>query len=93
MKIEDIEFADAVISIPKNAVFIQLRVKSFELGELVETEATLDMQDIRDAFDRFEATIAGAYPKYTLTEKGMRSLEENWEDYRDDDRWDTSDRD
>lgn len=91
--IDDIEFQDAVISIPANAIYIKQEVRTCENDKIITLLSTYSLKDIRGMFDLFEQTIDGDYPKYVVTEKGMRSLEESWEDYRDDDRWDTSDRD
>ena len=68
--IDDIEFQDAVISIPANAIYIKQEVHTCENGKIIALESTYSPKDIREMFDLFEQTIAGDYPKYILTEKG-----------------------
>ena len=75
--IDEIEFVDAVLPIPKNAVEIHMDVNIFEDGRLQELGADFDMQDIRDSIDRFEKTVAGEYPKYCIAEEGLKWLEEH----------------
>lgn len=75
--IDEIEFVDAVLSIPKNAVEIHMDVKVYEDGKLQQLGADFDMQDIRDSIDRFEKTIDGEYSTYRITEDGMKWLEEH----------------
>ena len=75
ISIEDIEFEDAVIPIPKNAVSIKLEVKTYEDGEIHTVCADLEMSDIREMFRTFEETVAGDYPLYTATEQGKAEAE------------------
>ena len=70
MEIKDIEFVDAVISIPKNCVHIMLTAETFENGEAYTVKGEFSPSDVRDAINRFEATLAGDYPEYDLIEEG-----------------------
>lgn len=73
--IDDVEFRDAVISIPANAIFLKQEVKVVDdNGDIATLEASFVLKDIQDMFDLFEKTIAGDYPKYILTEKGLESV-------------------
>ena len=74
--LDDIEFQDAVIAIPANTIYIKHEVRTCENGEVVTLKATYSPKDIREMFDLFEKTAEGDYPKYQLTEKGRRELEE-----------------
>lgn len=71
MTINDIEMRDAVFTIPKNSVEVVLNITTYENGELHKLECQCDLQDIQDCFKCFDDTVAGNYPKYTITEKGL----------------------
>ena len=75
MSIDDIEFVDAVFSIPKNCVHIMLTAETFENGEAHTVKAEFSQSDVRDAINLFEATSAGDYPQYVITDKGREWLE------------------
>ena len=76
MSIDDIEFVDAVLSIPKNAVKIEFNIETYEQGEMHTVKGTYDPTDIRDAINLFDQTVAGEYPLYVATEKGLEFLEQ-----------------
>ena len=72
----DMEFVDAVFSIPKNAVKITIDVQTYEDGVLQNVCGEFLPADIREAVNLFEATVAGDYPKYVLTDEGRRLIGE-----------------
>ena len=74
--IEDIEFEDAVISLPKNTVHLSITAKTYEADGEHTIRAEFTLADIRDMFETFEKTIDGDYPVYALTEEGKRYAEE-----------------
>lgn len=75
MKLDDIEFQDAVFSIPKNAVKLVWVIETYEEDGIEKVEAAFGPVDIREAFKTFEDTIAGEYPVFTLTEEGKKYVE------------------
>ena len=79
ISIEDIEFEDAVIRIPKNAVTVTIEVQTYENGEMQTVSAKLCPSEIREAFRTFEETMSGDYPLYALTENGRHFIEEKVE--------------
>jgi hypothetical protein len=74
MTIDDIEFVDAVISIPENAVKLTIEAVTYEDGELHTVEGKYGPVEIRDAINLFQDTIDGDYPVYSLTEKAKEQL-------------------
>lgn len=74
MTIDDIEFVDAVISIPKNAVKLTIEVVTYEDGELHTAEGKYGLEGIREAINLFQKTIDGDYPVYGLTDKAKELL-------------------
>ena len=76
MDINDIEFVDAVFQIPKNCVHIMLEAETFENGEVHTVKAEFSPSDVRDAINLFQATEAGDYPLYVITDKGREWLEQ-----------------
>lgn len=74
MTIDDIEFVDAIISIPKNAVKLTIEAMTYEDGELHTVEGKYGPKGIRCAIDLFQDTIDGDYPLYCLTEKAKEQL-------------------
>lgn len=76
MEINDIEFVDAVFSIPKNCVHIMLTAEVFEKGEVHTVQAEFSPSDVRDAISTFEATVCGDYPTFEITDKGREWLEQ-----------------
>lgn len=74
MTIDDIEFVDAVIDIPKNAVKITVTAEIYENGEMHIAEGYLGPADIRDAINLFQDTVDGDYPVYGLSEKAKEQL-------------------
>lgn len=74
MTIDDIEFVDAVISIPENAVKLTIEAVTYEDGKLHTVEGKYGPVEIRDAINLFQETIDGDYPVYSLTEKAKEQL-------------------
>ena len=76
MKPDDIEFQDAVVSIPKNAIWVTLNIKTIENGEVKSIQGDFDPPAIREAFQKFDDTVSGEYPKYVITEEGRKYVEQ-----------------
>lgn len=76
MKLEDIELQDAVVSIPKNAIKLVWVIETYEENGIEKVEATFGPVDIREAFQKFDDTVIGEYPKYVITEEGRKYLEQ-----------------
>lgn len=76
MTIEDIEFEDAVIRIPKNAVKVTVEIETYETEGVQTVRAQFLPSDIAAMFDLFEQTVNGDYPRYVLTEEGQRYLDQ-----------------
>lgn len=74
MTIDDIEFVDAVISIPANAVKLTIEVVTYEDGELHTVEGKYGPVEIRGSINLFQETIDGEYPVYGLTDKAKEQL-------------------
>lgn len=72
--IDEVEFKDAVIAIPKNTVKLEIIATIYEDGELHEVGGTYDMQEVQHLFQLFWDTIEGDYPKFELTDKGKAYL-------------------
>lgn len=72
--IDDFEFEDAVMTLPKNAIEVVYKVKVYEDGEIHELEGTYGVNDIREAFQLFNETVSGNYPKFVLSEKYLEKL-------------------
>lgn len=66
---------DIVLSIPTNTVEIKISLTMYEDGKLVNAEQILSMETIKECENLFEETVAGDYPVYALTEKGLEELE------------------
>lgn len=71
-----IKYDDAVIELPRNAVKVSIEADVYENGEIGTVRAEFNMDDIREAFRRFEETVEGDYPLYTITEEGKAWLEQ-----------------
>ena len=77
--IDEIEFMDIVVEIPKNTAYMTITATTYEDGEPVKVSGKFGPADIRECVQNFEATIAGEYPKFVITDEG-----EKWLDWRDD---------
>lgn len=65
---------DIVLSVPTNTVEIKVSLIMYEDGELVKAEQILDIESIKECERLFEDTVAGEYPTYVFTEKGLDEL-------------------
>lgn len=80
MDINDVEYIDVVVSIPANAVKMEILVDFYENGEINQACGEYDFDDIRECEEILEKYISGDLPKYVITEKGhdyLKYLEEN----------------
>lgn len=70
----------AIVELPENCVELTLQCKVFLDGELQTVMRTMDMKDIREAFDEYKAAEEMGYippnAVFTLTEEGKRYAEE-----------------
>ena len=76
MEVKDIEFEDAVISLPKNAIHLSITVKTYEADGEHTVLAEFTLADIRDMFETFWKTVDGDYPVFALTEEGKKYADE-----------------
>lgn len=80
MDINDVEYIDVVVSIPANAVKMEILVDFYGDGEINSARGEYDFDDIRECEETLEKYINGDLPKYVITEKGLdylKYLEEN----------------
>lgn len=75
MKVENLKFDYAVFEIPINAVKVSMEVEVYESGKIEKIHADFCLEDIRDAFNTFEETVAGDFPLFALTDKGRQDAE------------------
>ena len=68
IQIEDIEFEDAILSIPKNSVEIEFKAKIFENGEIHTLSGIYDLENIQEAKRLFDKCCEGEYPIYVTSE-------------------------
>ena len=69
VKIEDIKFEDAILSIPKNSVEIEFKAKVFKNGEIVTLSGIYDLENIQEAKRLFDKCCDGEYPTYIVSEE------------------------
>lgn len=74
MDMNDVEFKDAVIAIPKNTIELEINATVYQDGKLQVINSIYNLQEIQHLFQLFLDTIEGDYPKYVLTEKGQAYL-------------------
>lgn len=71
MDINDVEFKDAVIAIPKNTIELEINATVYQDGQLQVINGIYNLQEVQHLFQLFLDTIEGDYPKFVLTEKGQ----------------------
>ena len=76
---EEIELVShrAMLEMPNNAVEAKMLIKVFQDGELIEVSKTLDMDEIRMAFQKADDGYVDDDDRFVITEKGMAWLEEH----------------
>lgn len=74
MDINDVEFKDAVIAIPKNTIELEINATVYQDGKLQVINGIYNLQEVQHLFQLFLDTIEGDYPKFELTEKGKAYL-------------------
>lgn len=80
MDVNDVKYTDIVVSIPANAVKMEILVDFYANGEINKARGEYDFNDIRECEETLEKYISGDLPKYVLTEEGsnyLKYLEEN----------------
>jgi hypothetical protein len=70
INIDNIEWEDVVITIPKNTVHMIIQTSVFNDGEIAKYQGEYDVNDINDCKNTLEKYIIGDLPLYVLTEKG-----------------------
>lgn len=75
IKIEDIKFEDVILSIPKNSVEIEFKVKAFENGEVVTLSGMYDLENIQEAKRLFDKCCDGEYPTYVINKEFLNQNE------------------
>ncbi len=65
----------AVISLPRDAVWVDMTIKVIQNGELVEVSGQMGVDDIRKAFQEAEKNYLPDDAVFTLTEKGRAMAE------------------
>lgn len=70
----------AIVEIPANCVELTLQCKVFLDGKIQTVMRTMDLKDIREAFDEYKAAEECGYSPpnaiFTLTEEGKKYAEE-----------------
>ena len=74
--INDIQFEDIVITIPKNTIAMTIGVDVYEDGDIQKFCSEYNLSEINECRDVLEKYIEGELPKYKITEKGLAYLEE-----------------
>lgn len=80
MDMNDVKYIDVVVSIPANAVKMEILVDFYANGEINKCSGEYDFNDIRECEETLEKYISGELPKYVITEEGrnyLKYLEEN----------------
>ena len=72
----ELENHRAMLEMPNNAVEAKMLIKVFQDGELIEVSKTLDMDEIRTAFQKADDGYIDDDDRFVITEKGMAWLEE-----------------
>ena len=67
----------AMIGLPENSVEVQIRAKVFQNGDLINVSKTLDMSDLRAAFQKADDGYIDDDDRFVLTDKGMAYFEEH----------------
>lgn len=67
----------AIVEFPENTVEAQLHFKVFHNGELIRVGRTLSMDEVRTAFRKADDGYIDDDDVFTITEKGLKWLEEN----------------
>lgn len=65
----------AMLYLPENTVHAELTLQVYEDGELIKVIKTLNLSDLRRAFEDAEHNYIEDDDRFVLTEKGMRDLE------------------
>jgi hypothetical protein len=73
--INNFEWQDIVITIPKNTVHIIADISVFDNGKIVKCQGEYNVNDINDCKNTLEKYIDGDLPLYVLTDKEKELLE------------------
>lgn len=76
--VDDYQFEDIIIPIPKNTVQLVITTTVYENDEISKLKGTYDISDIIQCKKTFEDCLNGEYPTYRITEMGkefLRSIE------------------
>lgn len=69
----------AMVTLPENSVCVEMNCRVFHDGEIINVSKTLSMEDVRTAFQKADDGYMDDDDRFTLTEKGLKWLEENGE--------------
>ena len=70
-------FMDIILAIPEGTVHMSLDVDIIDrMGNITKLNGNLGPDDIREAQRIFDEWEVGEYPRFTLTEKGEKFVEE-----------------
>lgn len=73
--INNIEWEDIVVTIPKNTVHMIIQTSVFDNDKIVKYQGDYNVDDINDCKNTLEKYINGDLPLYVITEKGREMLE------------------
>lgn len=65
----------AVIRLPSDSVEVEINVKVYHDGELINVAKTLTMEDIREVFNDAEENYFPDDAKFVITDEGRKYLE------------------
>ena len=68
--INNIEWEDIIVAIPKNTVHMIIQTSVFNNGKIVKYQGEYDVNDINNCKNTLEAYINDDLPLYVLTEEG-----------------------
>lgn len=66
----------AMVTMPENAVEVEIRAKVFENGELIDVSKKLSMQELREAFRKADDGYIDDDDVFVLTDKGRAHIDE-----------------
>ena len=66
----------AMVTLPENAVEINIEAKIYDGGKIKHVARTMSMQDIREAFHKADSGYIDEDDRFTITDAGKQYLEE-----------------
>lgn len=65
----------AMIELPENAMEVVLKCKVFDHGEMISVSRTMDLNDIRTAFDKADKGYIDDDDRFVITDKDREYLD------------------